>query len=159
MTDNNPVVGHKTFADGHHEPLRQSEADALWEAVERDRLEREAQMPDSLSALTLACSAQIRLRDLGWREGVYCPKDGSQFAIIMWGSTGIHSGHYMGKWPEGHIYCGDFLYRPDGVMWKATSALTATERETMDRSVKSDEQFMERQIRMFEAMDEPRPGE
>lgn len=61
------------------------------------------------------------LKRLGWRDAVYCPKDGSPFDAIEAGSTGIHRCHYFGEWPNGHYFveeAGDLwpsrpiLFRP-----------------------------------------------
>lgn len=149
LSETDPVVGHKTFADGHHEPLRRSEADAIWAAVEAAKARRETAMPDTVAALQTTADAFQRLRDLGWREGIYCPKDGASFALIQWGSTGIHRGHYMGEWPTGHVYCGDFLNSPEAMMFKPLDALTESERAALAASDEDSRQFMERQVRMF----------
>ena len=83
MTDDNPIVGHKTFADGaggfRHEPLRKDEADALWASCEAARERRASDMLDEKAALKVLFDAWLRLKELGWREAVYCPKDGSPF--------------------------------------------------------------------------------
>lgn len=103
--DDDPIVGHKTFADGpmcyRHEPLRKSEADAIWAAVEAERERREREMPDEQSAIQRLWDAQYRLKDFGWKDPVFAPKDGSPLDIIELGSTGIHRGHYEGEWPTG----------------------------------------------------------
>lgn len=45
--------------------------------------------------------AYDNLRRMGWREAIYCPKDGTVFEAIEAGSTGIHDCHYQGEWPDG----------------------------------------------------------
>ncbi|MDE2470298.1 MAG: hypothetical protein KGL35_16515, partial [Bradyrhizobium sp.] len=42
----------------------------------------------------------IRLKELGWRDGVYCPRDGTHFQVIELGSTGIFDGDCHGEWPR-----------------------------------------------------------
>lgn len=100
-----PVVGHKTFDDGsggfRHEPLRESEANALWEAAKVEEQRRIALMPDEKAAISMLFDAFQRLKELGWAEASYCPKDGSTFDAIEVGSTGIHRTHYSGVWPNG----------------------------------------------------------
>ena len=82
---------------------------------------RAALMPTEQDAIKMMAEAFTRLKDLGWREAIYCPKDGSTFDAIEPGSTGIHPTHYSGEWPTGSWWCeggGDLwpsrpcLYRP-----------------------------------------------
>lgn len=105
MTDDTEIVGHKTFSDGQggfrHEPLTRTEADALWEAAKAAEQKRAEDMPAEQDALRVMCDAYRRLEQLGWRNAVYCPKDGSIFDAIEAGSTGIHDCFYMGEWPSG----------------------------------------------------------
>ena len=105
MTDN-PIVGHKTLADGTHLPIRKDEADAIMADIERIYAERTCRMPDERSAIDAMFDAWIRLKELGWREAQYCPKDGSVFDVIEPGSTGIHPCSYAGEWPSGHFMVG-----------------------------------------------------
>lgn len=93
--------GHMTMADGSHVALSADEAKALWEAVEAQRAKTEADFPDVQTTLREMCRAHNRLRDFGWRDGIYCPKDGSEFEIIEAGSTGIFRCRYDGEWPDG----------------------------------------------------------
>lgn len=114
------IVGHKTFDTGEicpetgfpkvrHEPLTRAEASAIWEAAERRQKERAEKWPDEQSAIDGMFDAYQRLKELGWREAIYCPKDGSHFKVIEPGSTGIHDGAYWGEWPNGHwnVFDGD----------------------------------------------------
>src|SRR5688572_6343908 len=77
-----PVVGHKTYHDGRHEPIRQSEASALMAASDEAKARRAEQMPDEQSAIHTMFNAWLRLKELGWKEAQYCPKDGSLFDAI-----------------------------------------------------------------------------
>jgi hypothetical protein len=98
------VVGHKTFYRNgrhEHEPLTRSEADAIIANAERAEKERAESMPTEKDAIKAMWSAFERLRELGWKEAMYCPKDGSEFLAIEAGSTGIHSCMYHGEWPKG----------------------------------------------------------
>ena len=113
----NDVVGHKTFDTGRrdehglpihrHEPLTRAEGQTLWERSQRDHEDRVARMPDEKSALRTLHDAYTRLRDMGWRDAIYCPKDGSTFEIIEVGSTGIFRAHYSGEWPSGSWWAED----------------------------------------------------
>lgn len=107
------IVGHKTFATGEtcpetgfpllrHEPLTRAEANTMWERARAAEADRAARMPDEQAAIHALWDAHQRLKELGWREPMYCPKDGSHFKIIELGSTGIFEGAYSGKWPDGY---------------------------------------------------------
>lgn len=93
--------GHMTMADGSHVPLTEAGAKALWEATERAQAKAEADFPDEQTALREISRAMQRLRDFRWRDGIYCPKDGSEFEVIEAGSTGIFRCRYDGEWPDG----------------------------------------------------------
>lgn len=109
--DDDPIVGHKTYRDGplgfRHEPLRASEADAIMAAVEAANKRRAELMPDEQAAIRMMFEAHQRLRELGWNDAIYCPKDGSEFDVIEPGSTGIHRCHYSGEWPSGSWWVSD----------------------------------------------------
>ena len=99
------VVGHKTLSDGHggfrHEPLTRAEADALIAHCESEDERRKALMPDERSAIRMMMDAHTRLTDMGWKDAIYCPKDGTVFEVIEPGSTGIFKCLYEGQWPKG----------------------------------------------------------
>lgn len=102
MSDNkpapaDPVVGHKTYSDGaggfRHKPLRASEADQIMAALERDKARRAEMMPTEADAARALWEAYYRLKELGWREATYCPRDGRTLKFIEAGSSGIDEGH------------------------------------------------------------------
>lgn len=99
------VVGHKTFHSPErgywHEPLTRGEAEELWEAADKNDKRRKEEMPDETAAVRKMFDAWQRLKDLGWNDACYCPKDGSSFLVIEPGSTGFHRAHYSGEWPKG----------------------------------------------------------
>lgn len=113
-----PIVGHKTFGDGHHEPLRQSEATALIAASDAAKARRAEQMPDEQAAINAMFEGWLRLKELGWKEAIYCPKDGTLFDAIESGSTGIHECRYDGDWPSGHWWIV-----ADGDLWPSRPVL------------------------------------
>jgi len=107
----NDIVGHKTFATGEicpetgfpamrHEPLTRAEANAMWARAERCQEARAMTMPTEQDALHSMFDAWQRLKELGWREGKYCPRDGTVFHTIELGSTGIFDGDCRGEWPH-----------------------------------------------------------
>ena len=101
------IVGHKSYLndDGvtvRHEPLYESEAAALMAQVEAEEKRRAEAMPDERAAIREMFDAWMRLRDFGWREPMYCPKDGTTFLALEAGSTGVFDCNYYGEWPNGH---------------------------------------------------------
>jgi hypothetical protein len=97
------IVGHKTFAESggfRHEPLTRAEADVLLAAVDKAKKERAERMPTEKDAVIALWEAWQRLHELGWRDGIYCPKDGSHFQAITLGSTGIFDCVCEGEWPD-----------------------------------------------------------
>lgn len=105
-----PVVGHKTFHDEHgfrHEPLLETEANEIMRRVEAADARRKELMPDEQSAIRMFFEAWQRLKEFGWRDAVYCPKDGTWFDAIEPGSTGVHKCQYMGEWPKGSWWISD----------------------------------------------------
>lgn len=132
----------------------QEQAEAILDAIRKSDAEREASMPTYQAALHQALSARERLKKLGWRDGIYCPKDGTSFALVEWGSTGVHPGHYMGEWPTGDVYCNDFMVPPHAIMWKALDKLSDDERAALDASAANAKEFMERQLQAFSTCQE-----
>jgi hypothetical protein len=112
------IVGHKTLSDGSHVPLRRAEADAMLAAADAAEAKRAELMPDTQSAIDAMFQAWYRLKELGWREAVYCPKDGSAFEVIEAGSTGIFDCRYSGEWPHGH-----YLIAAHGDIWPSRPIL------------------------------------
>lgn len=102
------IVGHKTFHDGRngfrHEPLRKSEADDLRRQIAAAEARRKELMPDEQAARQMFFDAWLRLKDFGWREAMYCPKDGRMFEVIEAGSTGVFRCEYNGEWPKGSYW-------------------------------------------------------
>lgn len=102
MSDNEPkMYGWATTTDGQRLELSPQECAELWAGIEADRKRRVEAMPDERAALLQMMDAYTRLQELGWREAIYCPKDGASFDVIEPGSTGIHRAHYSGEWPNG----------------------------------------------------------
>lgn len=104
------IVGHKTFDTGtrdehgfpimRHEPLTRAEGEAMWESAKAAEAKRAADMPDEKAAIRALWNAQQRLKELGWREGCYSPRDGTRFRIVELGSTGIFDCDCHGEWPD-----------------------------------------------------------
>lgn len=82
------------------------------------RERRAAAMPDERSAINAMFEAWQRLKELGWREAIYCPKDGTTFDAIEAGSSGIQECYYEGKWPNWHWWALD-----EGDLWPSRPIL------------------------------------
>jgi hypothetical protein len=76
--------------------------------------------PEEKAALDAMWQQYDALRKLGWRDAIYCPKDGSVFLSISAGSTGIHECHYDGEWPKGTwwVHDGGNLWPARPILWK-----------------------------------------
>lgn len=123
MSEENPVVGWGTTRDGEHVLIRKDFADALWASAEAEKAKRVADMPTEQDAINALNQAYTRLKELGWQDPVYAPKDGSQLDLIEAGSTGIHQGTYEGKWPKGAWW----IYS-DGDIWPSRPVLARSTR-------------------------------
>lgn len=151
MSDKKEDFGHATMADGSHRHLSKEEAEALWEAAEAAKVRRTETMPTTDEALSALSSAKERLRELGWRDAIYCPKDGQAFAAIEWGCTGIFPAVYHGEWPKGSLlYCDSFSH-PHGSMFKPIADLTEAERVKMNDCIERERIMSDREARAFGA--------
>lgn len=92
--------------------------------AEAEREARAAAMPTEREALSLIHGAVERLKDLGWRDAIYCPKDGTEFEAIEAGSTVIHRCIYEGKWPDGRwwILAAHDLWPSRPILYRAIPA-------------------------------------
>ncbi len=111
------VAGWGTLEDGSHVPIGNVFAQVLWDSAEAAKAKRLADMPTEQDALRQLWAAQERLKELGWQDPIYAPKDGSPLDIIELGSTGVHRGYYEGEWPTGSWWI------VDGDIWPSRPAL------------------------------------
>ena len=147
------VGGWVSTLDGRRIRITEAEATAILKQCEEADALRRAAMPDSMAALRTLHDALTRLKDEGWREGIYCPKDGSEFALIEFGSTGLFRGWYSGEWPKGYLHLNDCISRPEGTLWKPIDKLTAAEAAQLARCDEAERQMMDAQMRRFSQMD------
>jgi hypothetical protein len=68
---------------------------------------RAAEMQTEQDAINAIHRAYSRLKDLGWRDGMYMPKDGTKVTVIQVGSTGQFDCAYVGEWSDGFFYLYD----------------------------------------------------
>lgn len=91
--------------------VSQKEFDQLLHEIKQDKRSRAEKMPTEKDAIKLIFEAYLRLKELGWQDMTYAPRDGSTFSIIEAGSTGIHPcfdfGQGSGDWmspADGDLY-------------------------------------------------------
>lgn len=96
-------------------PIAASTLQELLDECEREKAARDALMPDERGAIFMLFAAYQRLKDFGWRDGMYAPKDGTTVQTISLGSTGIHDCKFAGNY--WHLFDGGDTYpssdRPD----------------------------------------------
>jgi hypothetical protein len=86
--------------------------EALLDEEIKQAAKRAEEMPTEQDALSRMFECVQRLKELGWNDAMYCPKDGTVFNVIEAGSSGIHKAHYSGKWPDGACWIHD-----NGDLW------------------------------------------
>ena len=81
--------------------------------------QRPKRSPEEVFALDAMALVYAELTRLGWRDIIYCPKDGSHFLAITAGSCGVFECNYTGDWPDGSwwIYDGD-MWPAYPILWK-----------------------------------------
>jgi hypothetical protein len=84
-----------------------ADARQILEDADAAKKRRAEQMPTEFDVLRVMMQCHSRLRELGWKEAIYCPKDGTSFQAIEFGSAGVHDCHYQGKWPKGTWWISD----------------------------------------------------
>lgn len=70
--------------------------------LELEQKARADEMPTEQDALKVIARGYQRLKDLGFSDAIYCPKDGTTFQAVEPGCTGIQENcFYQGEWPDG----------------------------------------------------------
>jgi hypothetical protein len=144
MSDEQFIAGWAKLADGSRIAISEQDARAMMAQVEANEARKAAAMPTTKEAVSALFDAYDRLRQLGWSEGSYCPKDGSPFAAIQRGSTGIFTGFFDGEWPYDFAHIENAGTHPHGFMWKPLDKLTEWEEAARQKSAQSTSQFIER---------------
>ena len=91
----------------------------IWQ--EADKKAKDWRETGDIELLGRMFDAWSGLKECGWREIEYCPKDGERFLAITPGSTGVFVHYYEGEWPDGRWWCeahGD-LWPSRPILWKA----------------------------------------
>lgn len=90
----------------------------MW--AEADKKARDWRDAGDIKLLKQMHDAYQGLEACGWRQIIYCPKDGTRFLAIEAGSTGVYPCHYRGQWPTGSWWSeahGD-LWPSRPILWK-----------------------------------------
>lgn len=93
-------------------------AKMVFDDFEAAKKRRAEQMPTEYDCLRVMMEAYSRLKELGWKDAIYCPKDGTVFDAIEVGLTGVHPCHYEGTWPTGSWWTHDA-----GDLWPSRPSL------------------------------------
>lgn len=99
-------------------PVADNLFEHIMEIVEHAKKRRADAMPTEEIALAAMVDAYHRLIELGWKEAVYSPKDGTVFLAIEPGYPGVLTCHYMGDWPT-----GGWWTHGDGDLWPSRPCL------------------------------------
>lgn len=92
--------------------------------IARLQAERAAAMPTVEDALKQIAGAMQRLDDLGFRDAIYAPKDGTVVDLIEAGTAIVLSGHYMSYGPGGcfFVHCEGDLWPSNPILFRPRTA-------------------------------------
>lgn len=96
MSEREPTLRvHVNYGEGKGEWQEWPESDVrnLIRLADEAKERRVTTMPDDAAAIRAMHDAHLRLKELGWHEATYAPKDGSGLQVIEPGSTGIHAAY------------------------------------------------------------------
>lgn len=94
---------------------------SMMDRIEARAKARRQRVPTEEDAFRLSHDCFERLKELGWREIQYCPKDGTEFDAYCFGDLVSFDCTYEGQWPDGmwvqhdeddSIVCYPSLWRP-----------------------------------------------
>lgn len=113
------VMGYVYCTGAKMKMLSEEELNNAFAAIDAEREKRAEKTPTERAALVQMFEAYQRLKELGWNDAIYCPKDGSHFYVIEPGNTGIHDCSYYGKWPDGRWWVyNDDMWPSRPILWK-----------------------------------------
>ena len=96
------------------------DSETLFASIQATIAKRAADMPTEEDAMAAMQEAFERLKDLGWKEAMYCPKDGTPFLAIEAGCCAAGVCQYLGEWPKGSwwMHSGGDLWPSRPILWK-----------------------------------------
>jgi len=76
--------------------------------------------PEEIGILDVMVTIFHEMKKRGWREIVYCPKDGSSFLAVEAGSPSAVVCTYSGEWPRGGwwAHCHGDMWPARPILWK-----------------------------------------
>lgn len=115
--------------------MTREELDAIWGSIADAAKRRKKNLPTEQHCLRAMFDAYQRLKELGWNDMMYAPKDGQLVESVSFGSTGIHPASYSGDWPNGTWWVHDAgdLWPSTPVMYRITEAELAKRAEMRRR--------------------------
>lgn len=138
MIEKGTQFGEAIFKTISMKILNEEEIETAMAVIDAAIKKRAEKMPTEQDALAQMFEAYQRLKELGWNDAIYCPKDGTRFLAIESGSTGTHECSYEGKWPDGRwwVYGGD-MWPSRPILWKPYNAeLTGYTRRLLTKGKK-----------------------
>lgn len=93
------------------EPRPEGKKNSIQVLMEQQRLFHKSLqelLPTEKDAMELVWIGIQRLKDLGWKDAIYCPKDkGNRSRFWECGCIGSAPGFYFGEWPNGTWFIED----------------------------------------------------
>ena len=108
--------------------VSQMDIEALFANIQSTIAKRAEDMPTEQDAMVVMQEAFERLKDLGWKEAMYCPKDGTLFWAIEPGCSAAGVCQYIGTWPTGRywMHAGGDLWPSRPALFKPMDQKSAT---------------------------------
>lgn len=98
--------------------------EAIIAEIARKAKERAERIPDTQAALRLMFDCCERLKELGWRDMMYAPRDMRAEQVITWGSTGIFAAQRIGD---------SWFVEDGGDLWPSEPLMYQPSQEELDR--------------------------
>ena len=96
------------------------DSETLFASIQATIAKRAADMPTEEDAMVAMQEAFERLKELGWKEAIYCPKDGTLFWAMEPGCSAAGVCQCLGEWPKGHwwMHSGGDIWPSRPILWK-----------------------------------------
>jgi len=108
-----------------------------WQEFLENKRKRTEEMPTEQDAINTIYRAYTRLKELGWNDAIFCPKDGSNFKAIEVGSISVFDCIYEGEWPKGRWWLldGHDVYPSRPILYKLTEEDEAKRKEKFAKAI------------------------
>jgi hypothetical protein len=93
--------------------------------LKAEEAQRALELPTDQDAIRVLLNAHLRLKELGWDDAIYCPKDGSLFEALEAGRTESGLCQYLGVWPNGRWWMHEVsgLWPSYPILWRPASVV------------------------------------